>query len=371
MPDTSRPDWSGRLEQLCARLSDLGLPALAITAPVNLRYLTGYNGSAGLLLITASDAWLLADGRYELSIQQAVAAGTVGPVRFHRVTGRYETALLAIVARIGCGVVGFEAEHVTVGLLARWERAARQVRWQPTDRILEAMRAVKDAREIATLRQAGRRLAGVARALPQWVRRDRTEQEVAIDIDQAMKHAGFSAPAFPTIVASGPNSAHPHARPGERRLTDGDLVVLDFGGVLDGYCVDLTRMAAIGQVTTEQHTLYQAVRESQGAALAVVRPGIPASDVDRAARDVLEVRGLGAAFLHATGHGLGLEVHEAPRIGRADLDAPVLLETGMVFTVEPGAYLDGLGGARLEDDVLVTTEGSEVLTDSPRDLLIV
>ena len=370
MPDPSRPDWSGRLTRLRARLpGDMG--ALVISAPVNLQYLIGYTGSAGLLVITREEAWLLADGRYELTIQQSVAGSRIGPVTFERVAGRYEAALVALLARTETDAVGFEADHVSVALLARWQRAAPQVRWRPLEQVVETLRSVKDAREIATLRRAGQRLAAVASELRQWVRLDRAEREVAADIDLAMARAGFSAPAFPTIVASGPNSAHPHARPTDRRLEAGDLVVLDFGGVLDGYCCDLTRMAAMGQVTFERRSLYEAVRASQEAALAAVCPGIPGSVVDRAAREVLEARGLGAAFLHATGHGLGLEVHEAPRIGRADPDAPALLETGMVFTVEPGAYVDGLGGVRLEDDVLVTAEGSEVLTDGPRDLLIV
>ena len=148
-------------------------------------------------------------------------------------------------------------------------------------------------------------------------------------------------------------------------------MVLDFGGRLDGYCGDLTRMAGIGQVGAEARALFDAVRDAQAAALAAVRAGVLSSGVDAAARQVLETRGLGEAFLHATGHGLGLEVHEAPRLAREDPDRATRLEAGMVCTIEPGAYVDGLGGVRLEDDVLVTTEGCEVLTDAPRDLLVV
>jgi Xaa-Pro aminopeptidase len=149
------------------------------------------------------------------------------------------------------------------------------------------------------------------------------------------------------------------------------LVLLDFGGVLDGYCGDLTRMASVGQVGANARTLFDAVRDAQVAAISSVRAGAFASDVDKAARDVLSSHGLGEAFLHATGHGLGLEVHEAPRLGRADAGRAIPLETGMVCTIEPGAYVDGIGGARMEDDVVVTSEGCEVLTSAPRDLLIV
>jgi Xaa-Pro aminopeptidase len=186
-----------------------------------------------------------------------------------------------------------------------------------------------------------------------------------------MERAGFERPAFETIVASGPNSAYPHARPTDRRLSAGDLVVLDFGGVLDGYCVDLTRMAGIGQIGSASERLYGSVRDAHAAALGAVRAGVPGSDVDAAARQVLESNGLGAAFVHGTGHGLGLEVHEAPRLARATAVLGEMLEAGMVCTVEPGAYVEGVGGVRLEDDVVVTNGGSELLTDAPRDLLMV
>jgi Xaa-Pro aminopeptidase len=173
-------------------------------------------------------------------------------------------------------------------------------------------------------------------------------------------------------VASGPESAHPHARPSERRLAPGALVVLDFGGVLDGYCVDLTRMAAVGAIAPEAARLFEAVRDAQAAALGAVRPGAAGATVDRAARQVLAERGLSEAFLHATGHGLGLEVHEAPRLGQAGgSESPEVLAEGMVCTIEPGAYVAGLGGVRLEDDVLVTSGGFEALTTAPRDLLVV
>jgi Xaa-Pro aminopeptidase len=184
-----------------------------------------------------------------------------------------------------------------------------------------------------------------------------------------MERAGFSGPAFPTIVASGPNSALPHATPGGRRLAQGDLVVLDFGGVLGGYCVDLTRMAAVGRLAPQALALFDAVRDAHDAAIRHLAPGVTGAEVDAAARSVLEARGLGPAFLHGTGHGLGLDVHEAPRISRGG--AETVLAAGMVCTIEPGAYVEGLGGVRLEDDVLVTDTGRDVLTDAPRDLLVV
>ena len=188
----------------------------------------------------------------------------------------------------------------------------------------------------------------------------------------ALRTAGYERPAFDTIVASGPNSALPHYRAGGRRLAPGDLVVLDFGGVLDGYCCDLTRTVAVGDPGPELRRIYAAVLEAQQAAIDIVRPGITTTEVDAAARTVLEKHRLGPAFGHGTGHGLGLEVHEEPRLTRPRPDVPAVpLRPGMVFTIEPGAYVAGLGGVRIEDDVLVTEAGHEVLTSVPRQLLTV
>jgi Xaa-Pro aminopeptidase len=241
----------------------------------------------------------------------------------------------------------------------------------PADGLVEDLRLIKDAYEIGVLRRGGALISEVIEDLPKFVRAGRSERAVAADIERAMEACGFRQPAFETIVASGPNSALPHARPTDRSIGPGDLVVLDFGGVLDGYCVDVTRMSAVGPLSDRAQALYEAVRAATDAALAAVKPGIPTSDVDRAARDILAARGLAEAFVHSTGHGLGLDVHEAPRVGRPDPEAHELVQPGMVFTIEPGAYVEGLGGVRLEDDVLVTAEGSERLTTASRDLLLV
>jgi Xaa-Pro aminopeptidase len=372
MSDHRRPDWSGRLHTLRTECARTGLDGFVVSAPVNLTYLTGFTGSAGLMLCSQAETWLLVDGRYDLAVREAVAAGRLGPVHPERVERRYDLSLAALAARLGLRTVGIEAGHVTVAVLRAWQEAAgKAVEWRPTDGVVERQRLVKDAFEVALLRRAAHLLSDVARRLGSWVGAGRTEREVARSIDSALDGAGFSQPAFPTIVASGPNSAYPHARPTDRRLRTGDLVVLDFGGVLDGYCVDLTRMAALGQVGPRAQSLVEAVRDAQAAALAAIRPGVAGSDVDAAARRVLDARGLGPAFLHGTGHGLGLEVHEAPRLGRAESGASEMLQAGIVCTVEPGAYLEGFGGVRLEDDVLVTADGCEVLTDAPRDLLVV
>jgi Xaa-Pro aminopeptidase len=364
-------DWAARLRRVAQLCQAGSCEAMVVSTPVNVRYLTGFAGSAGLLVSTATKNFLVTDGRYDAFVREAIRAGGIAPVDVERVETRYDETLAALLARLRPRRVAFEADHVTVAKLEQWRTATPDVEWSPTSQAVEKMRLIKDADELDALRRGGRALDGVARALGTWVRMGRTEREVARDIDLAIERAGFERPAFETIVASGLNSAYPHARPTDRRLAAGDLVVLDFGGVLDGYCVDLTRMAGIGQIGAAAQEIYAAVRDAQAAALQAVQPGRRASDVDLAAREVLESRGFGSAFVHGTGHGLGLEVHEAPRVAKASSGALDVLETGMVCTIEPGAYVEGVGGVRLEDDVVVTRVGSELLTNAPRDLVTV
>jgi Xaa-Pro aminopeptidase len=232
----------------------------------------------------------------------------------------------------------------------------------------------KDDYEVATLREGAKRLSRVATAVFDDVRRGQREADVAAAIDARMRDVGFTKPAFDTIVAAGPHSALPHARPGERKLSEGDLVVLDFGGVYDSYCVDLTRTISIGPAGPRARDVYGAVREAHDCAIAAVAPGRSRFEIDGAARATLTSRGLGEAFGHGTGHGLGIEVHEDPRVGRRrprvdDAVADEAVLPGMVFTIEPGAYLPGWGGVRIEDDVLVTERGVEVLTDVTTELI--
>ena len=356
-------------------LETLGLDALSVTAPANIRYLSNHAGSAGTLVAAAGAMHLLVDFRYHESVRQLQASPAACPtLRMWPVPASYDEALLQCLAETGVTRVGFEAAHLTV---ARHEWLVRTaaargaaVTLRPTERVVEQARVIKDDGEVTTLREAARRLTPVARAAFEMVRPGTTERAVAARIEAAIREAGFERPAFDTIVASGPNAALPHYRAGDRVLERGDVVVLDFGGVLDGYCSDLTRTVAVAPASAEAHRVHQAVREAQQAAIDAVRPGVATTDVDRAARRVLEAHGLGEAFGHGTGHGLGLDVHEEPRVTRPRADvAPVPLEPGMVFTIEPGAYLPGWGGVRIEDDVLVTARGCEVLTSVPYALI--
>ena len=358
-----------------ARLAALGLDGLLVTNPTNIRYLSNHAGSAGTLVLTGTGVHLLIDFRYQESVRATQASAAACPgLQIWPVPASYDEALLDMLASFDGPVkVGIEAGHLTVARKEWLERTAtshRLASWISTERVVEQFRLVKDPSEVAALREAAARLAPVADMAFRSIRAGVTERDVAAAIETAARTAGYERLAFDTIVASGPNAALPHYRAGTRILSPGDLVVLDFGGVLDGYCSDLTRTVSVGTPTDDALRLHTAVRDAQRRAIEAVKPGVPAASVDAAARSLLESRGLGEAFGHGTGHGLGLDIHEEPRIGPPrSHSASVQLEPGMVFTIEPGAYLPGLGGVRIEDDVLVTEDGCEVLTSVPRDLL--
>jgi Xaa-Pro aminopeptidase len=376
MPPVSTATLSARNARLRASFATLGIDALVVGFGPNLRYLTNHAGTAGFGVFTDRAVVLLLDFRYQTANEVLQASPSACPgARLWPVPGSYDAALAECLESLGVRAVGFESAHVTVARHAAWERACRArglgLALVPTDRAVEQLRVIKDEAEIERLRAAAAGLTPVAEAAMAAVRPGAIEKEVAGVIEAALRAAGYERPAFDTIVASGPNAALPHHRAGERRLVEGDLVVLDFGGVLDGYCSDLTRTVTVGTPSSDALRVHAAVLAAQRAAIDAVRPGVLASLVDAAARQVLDAKGLGEAFGHGTGHGLGLDVHEDPRVGRATADNPsVLLEAGMVLTVEPGAYLAGWGGVRIEDDVLVTPTGCETLTSVPRDLRI-
>jgi Xaa-Pro aminopeptidase len=385
-----------RLARVRQTMAERRLDALIVTHRPNVFYLTNFASSSAIVVLTDRRVYLLADPRYTTALNTLRESASAPPSsEAVLVEGSYDEALAGWLLTHAAGWrVGFEAGDISVKrhrwLLNRLTRAARGevgtagtgaateraggagsgIELVPTEDVIETYRESKDHHEIGVLREGARRLSGVARTLlARGVEAGVTEAALAAEIDHRMRLAGFERPAFDTIVAGGPNSALPHAVPTDRPFAPGDLVVLDFGGVYSGYCVDLTRTVVVGEGHDEARRLYGAVAEAQDAALAALRPGITADVVDAAARDVLTRHGLGEVFGHGTGHGLGLEIHESPRLGRRRPDAPEpsLLRAGMVVTIEPGAYVPGLGGVRIEDDALVTDTGAELLTDVPRD----
>jgi len=353
------------------------LDGLIVTHLPNVFYLTNFLGTAGIAVAMRGRLYLILDFRYG-SAAKELWDSPYGSrdAEIVAVDRTYDETLVELLRRLQPRRLGIEGAHVSLNRATQLARdAGDAVELVPTDGIVERLRIIKDAYEIDMLRRGARLLSPVAVEVIGDVKPGMTEQELAAKIDWRIKTAGFERCSFETIVASGPNSALPHAHPGDRVLRDGDLVVLDFGGVYGGYCVDLTRTVAVGKPDTEMNRVYGAVLDAQRAAIAAVRPGVRAGDIDAAARGTLARHGLAEAFGHSTGHGLGVEIHETPRIGprrEAAGNAPPpideAIEPGMVFTIEPGAYLPGWGGVRIEDDVLVTSDGVEVLTNVPTSL---
>ncbi|HSK58190.1 MAG TPA: Xaa-Pro peptidase family protein [Actinomycetospora sp.] len=371
-PDRAPGGHARRRDALRALLREAGLDALLVTDLVNVRYLAGFTGSNAALLVHAADdgdrgedrTVLATDGRYTV---QAAAQTPDLPVLVERACG---PALLA--ALPDAGVVGFDSAHVTVeghdGLRAAL--AAGELRRAPG--LVETLREVKDAGEVDALRQAcavaDAALAGVVAA--GGLRAGRTERDVARDIEDRMREAGAEGPSFATIVAAGAHAAIPHHRPTDAPLADGDLLTMDFGALVDGYHSDMTRTVVVGDAAAPAHwqrDLHALVAEAAAAGRAALAPGVAARDVDAAARDVITAAGFGEHFVHGLGHGVGLVIHEAPAVSAT---ATATLRAGMTVTVEPGVYLAGRGGVRIEDTLVLTDDGAAPLTQSPRDLQV-
>jgi Xaa-Pro aminopeptidase len=347
------------------------LDALVVTSLPNVAYLTGLFATAGAVIVAQDRLALIVDARYAITAKQRQQDLDGMEIVMPPTSGSYDEAIAAVAGTFANGRVGFEEAHLTVrqhrDLTARVAAIDSGIEIVATHGMVERGRVVKDAWELQTLREAGSRLSDAAKCIIPKALAGQVERQLAAAIDAELRRVGFQKPAFDTIVAAGPNSAVPHYRAGGRHLADGDLVILDFGGMFNGYAVDMTRTIAVGGSNERQRRLLAQVAAAQAAAFEAIAICRPATDVDRAARALLEREGLADAFSHGTGHGLGLEVHERPRLSKFRPELPAEpLEAGMVFTLEPGAYLEGWGGARIEDDVVVTPGGPEWLTDVPR-----
>jgi Xaa-Pro aminopeptidase len=336
------------------------LDALLVTNLHNVRYLTGFTGSNGaLLLFRDGRAILFTDPRYTVQSRQQVNCKVV------IAKGPLSKAALSALGRARARQIGFEQENLTVAQLTVLSRGLPpRTSLEPVTGLVENLRMVKDAGEAEILRAAA---IANSRALEVALRRFKPgvkESDLAAEIDYQNRKLGAEGPAFDTIVAAGGRSALPHAHPGPAVIGPG-ILLIDMGACRDGYASDMTRMVHVGKVTARYRQAYAAVLEAQLAAIAAVKPGVTTSAVDRAARSTLRKHGLDREFVHSTGHGLGLEIHESPRVGRKD---KTKLEAGMAITIEPGVYVPGWGGIRIEDTVLVTAAGCEILTPTPKEL---
>jgi Xaa-Pro aminopeptidase len=361
-------DHAGRLSRLRSGIEKADLDSLLVTHLPNIHYLCGFTGSAAALLVAYRGSILFTDGRYRSQAREEVSGASIV------IAGK--SPLLAAaewlaVQRRGStpGSVGIEPESITVGMRERLTAALKgKARLRSAPPLVERARMVKGGAEIVRIRRAVELGASLFRIACQKIQPGVTEVEVAAAMEYEARCAGAEGMSFPTILASGTRSAIVHGRASRARIPRRGFVVCDFGVILAGYCSDRTRTVHVGRPSQEARELYQAVLEAQRAAISAVRPGVTADVVDRAARRVLRQRKLARYFTHSTGHGLGLEIHEAPRLAAGQTQN---LEPGMVLTIEPGAYVPGKWGVRIEDVVVVTSSGCEVLTPADKELVVI
>lgn len=357
----SAAPYLGRRERLRELMDRRRLRFLLLTHPPNIAYLTGFRGSAGALLIGArGETQLLVDPRYALQARQEARGVAVTEVR-----RRLTRAVGERLSRRRGVLVGFEDAYLTCRALEEIRSSLKgPIRLKPSSGLVESLRAVKDAGEIRTIRRAGQVTAEVLLEISKQIRPGVREADLAAEIEYRMRQKGAEGAAFQSIVAAGERAALPHAGASSKLLKKCDLVIVDLGAILDGYAADMTRTFYLGTPTGRIRRLYEAVRTAQEAGLAAARAGAGTGEVDSAVRRSLKKAGLARYFTHSTGHGVGLEIHEQPRLARGDAGR---LEAGSVVTVEPGIYLEGFGGIRIEDTILVGEWEAEILTPAPKD----
>ena len=360
--------FSSRLDRLRSRLEGSGIDGLLVTNLTNVRYLTGFTGSAAMLVVTSAGALLTTDGRYRTqSAEQLAAAGIDGQIEI--TIGGADEQRAGIIAALGSDSrVGLEADDVSWTQATAWaDRLEREL--VPCISLIESLREIKDAGEIDRMREAAsiadRALTEVLPMLGATGSVPISEESFALALDSAMRNLGAESVAFETIVAAGENSAKPHHHPGSRVIEVGDPVVVDFGATFDGYRSDMTRTFVVGaEPSGALKEIFELVASSQAAGVAAVRPGAAASDIDGVCRGIIAEGGMAERFEHSTGHGVGLDIHELPWVAT---QGTAILEAGVVVTVEPGIYVAGVGGVRIEDTLVVTEDGAEALTRFTKD----
>jgi Xaa-Pro aminopeptidase len=349
-----------RCKRLRARLGDRPADAMLVTRAVDVRYLSGFTGEDSWLLVGKGKGWVLTDSRFAEEVEREC------PDFAHTVRrGSLVDALGKAVRRKRVSRLAYDPNHVSVALLSRLRRELKGVRLLRLAGAVSDLRLRKDPLEVRAVRRAVRTAEAAWRAFREGIRLGMTEQALAGELEYHMRRAGAEGVAFPTIVAVNAHAARPHAKPGRRQLKRGAVLLTDFGARVDGYVSDLTRVLFAHRIPPRAREVYEVVRAAQSAAIAAIAPGARLRDVDAAARTVIEEAGYGKRFRHGLGHGIGLEVHEQPRLAPRGVKGD--LKPGMIVTVEPGIYLRGRFGIRLEDDVLVTETGRSVLSRLPSD----
>jgi len=356
-------EFQQRRQTVASGLQERKLDALLVAFSPNLRYLTGFTGSNGNLLLTPERAILFTDPRY------TIQAGQETTCQVKVAKGPLPLDIVSAIRRLRLRRIGYEPARTTCDLFESLDsRLPAGASFKAVAGWIEQMRTLKSAAELERIRRS---VDTNSRAFEQTVTRVRPgmkEQDLAAELEYRMRRLGAEKPSFETIVAAGARGALPHAQPTSARMESGSLVVVDMGAFQDGYASDMTRMLFLGSPGAKVKRAYRAVLEAQLAAIDAVRAGVSTAHVDRQARKVLKGYGLDQAFIHSTGHGLGLEIHEPPRIGKHDKGK---LEAGMAVTIEPGIYIEGFGGIRIEDTVEVTASGCRVLTPTSKDLRVI
>ncbi|GAC1363489.1 MAG: Xaa-Pro peptidase family protein [Actinomycetota bacterium] len=348
----------GRLQQ------DLGCDALYVSNLSNVRYLCGFSGSNGALLVASHDAWFLTDGRYRTQAPEEVIGAQV---EVYALPDQMGGCLRRLAGELGASTIGFEGDHVSVSGAERLKGYFPGCDVGATTGLVEAQRRVKEPEELALMRRAAE-LAdeGIGFILGR-VAPGRSERELAIELESHMRLCGAEAVSFPSIVAAAERSALPHAHPTDRVVEPGRFLLFDLGCIYGGYCSDLTRTVVVGQADDRHREVYQLVAAAQKAGLDALAVGRTGAEVDAAARDVITAAGYGEAFGHSLGHGVGIEIHEAPTLRSTSTD---VLAAGHVVTIEPGVYLPGWGGVRIEDLAVVTEGGQQTLSRAPKELIV-
>jgi Xaa-Pro aminopeptidase len=360
-------DVAGRVDRLRGSLDAAGCDAVVVTNLTNIHYLTGFSGSAAILVVTADDdeaPLFVTDGRYgEQAADELERAGVEARLEV-RLTSDAQRTLLGE-ALDGVDRIGLESEDVSwAQKRSLSSEAFPKARVIPTRGLVEEFRQFKDEGEVSRIAAACAMADAALAAVRHRLSEQPTESEIALELEWQMRRLGADGVSFESIVASGPNGARPHHRAGLRRVEEGDLVVLDFGALLEGYHSDMTRTLAVGELSETQARMWDVVHEAQAKGVAAVQAGVSAREVDEACRTVIRDAGWADAFSHGTGHGVGLDIHEGPRVGTT---SDATLAAGHVITVEPGVYLAEHGGVRIEDTVVVTAEGSRTLTRAPKE----